>query len=143
MVGVPSSDLEYVDSSRNNSLDWVYNEVKPSDGAIGVQRVDQHPRYEVVVFYGVGNPIKVSTLIDWTLIGADFPPSQGAFRDDVRVYIDPIIAFLAVNNVPLLVNAYPYFSMFFLSRLSCLDPKRRESKRYGLKRCEPKRCASG
>ncbi|KAF5800755.1 putative glycosidase [Helianthus annuus] len=128
MVGVPNSELSYVAASRDNSFDWVWNnimtypdvkfryisvgnEVKPSDGTLAplVYSALTNIR-EVVVFYGLGNQIKVSTSIDTTLIGANYPPSQGAFKDEVRAYIDPIIAFLVANNAPLLVNVYPYFS---------------------------------
>ncbi|KAI7728452.1 hypothetical protein M8C21_000157 [Ambrosia artemisiifolia] len=128
MVGVPNSDLQYVAASRDNSFDWVWknimsypdvkfryisvgNEVKPSDGTLAPLVYSALTNiHEVVVFYGLKNQIKVSTSIDTTLIGANYPPSQGAFRDEYRAYIDPIIAFLVANNAPLLVNVYPYFS---------------------------------
>ncbi|KAL9998381.1 putative glucan endo-1,3-beta-D-glucosidase [Helianthus debilis subsp. tardiflorus] len=65
----------------------VGNEVKPSDGTLAplVYSVLTNI-HEVVVFYGLGKPIKVSTSIDTTLIEANFPTSQHAFRDDVRVF---------------------------------------------------------
>ncbi|KAI3696680.1 hypothetical protein L6452_29154 [Arctium lappa] len=37
------------------------------------------------------------------------PPGKGAFRDNVRGFIEPIIKFLAQNNLPMLANIYPYF----------------------------------
>ncbi|CAI9274378.1 unnamed protein product [Lactuca saligna] len=128
MIGVPNSDLQYVAASRDNAFDWVWknvaswpsikfryiavgNEVKPSDAALAPL---VHPAltniHEVVSFYGLKDQIKVSTSVDTTMIGVDFPPSQGAFRGDVRAYIDPIIGFLVAINAPLLVNVYPYFS---------------------------------
>ncbi|KAJ0559130.1 putative glycosidase [Helianthus annuus] len=128
MVGIPNSDLQYVAASRDNSFDWVWrnimsypdvkfryiavgNEVKPSDGTLAPL---VHPALtnirEVVSFYGLKDQIKVSTSIDTSMIGVSYPPSQGAFRDDARAYIDPIIGFLVAINAPLLVNVYPYFS---------------------------------
>ncbi|XP_071702549.1 glucan endo-1,3-beta-glucosidase, basic vacuolar-like [Rutidosis leptorrhynchoides] len=128
MIGVPNSDLQYVAASRDNAFDWVWknvasypnikfryiavgNEVKPSDGYLAPL---VHPALtninEVVAFYGLKDQIKVSTAVDTTMIGVDYPPSQGAFRDDVRWYTDPIIGFLNAVNAPLLVNVYPYFS---------------------------------
>ncbi|KAI3727589.1 hypothetical protein L6452_16206 [Arctium lappa] len=128
MLGVPNSDLQYVASSRDNARDWVRrnvvnfpgvkfryiavgNEVKPTDGALAPL---VHPAltnvHEAVAFYGLKDQIKVSTSVDTTMIGVDFPPSQGAFRGDVRAYIDPIIGFLVAIDSPLLVNVYPYFS---------------------------------
>uniref|UniRef100_A0A251UFN8 Putative glycoside hydrolase family 17 n=1 Tax=Helianthus annuus TaxID=4232 RepID=A0A251UFN8_HELAN len=129
MVGIPNSDLQYVAASRDNSFDWVWrnimsypdvkfryiavgNEVKPSDGTLAPL---VHPALtnirEVVSFYGLKDQIKVSTSIDTSMIGVSYPPSQGAFRDDARAYIDPIIGFLVAINAPLLVNVYPYFSI--------------------------------
>ncbi|KAJ9549956.1 hypothetical protein OSB04_022499 [Centaurea solstitialis] len=128
MFGVPNSDLQYVASSRDNARDWVRrnvanfpgvkfryiavgNEVKPDDGTLAPL---VHPALtnvqEAIAFYGLKDQIKVSTSVDTTMIGVDFPPSQGAFRDNVRSYIDPIIGFLVAINAPLLVNVYPYFS---------------------------------
>ncbi|KAF5800753.1 putative glucan endo-1,3-beta-D-glucosidase [Helianthus annuus] len=128
MVGVQNSELSYVAASRNNSFDWVWrnivtysdvkfryisvgNEVNPSDGTLApLVYIALTNIHEAVVFYGLRNQIKVSTAIDTTLIGANYPPSQGAFKAQVRAYIDPIIAFLVANNAPLLVNVFPYFS---------------------------------
>ncbi|KVH95377.1 lichenase-like [Cynara cardunculus var. scolymus] len=128
MLGVPNSDLQYVASSRDNARDWVRrnvvnfpsvkfryiavgNEVKPTDGTLAPL---VHPAltniHEAVAFHGLKDQIKVSTSVDTTMIGVDFPPSQGAFKGDVRAYIDPIIGFLVAINAPLLVNVYPYFS---------------------------------
>ncbi|KAJ9559226.1 hypothetical protein OSB04_013840 [Centaurea solstitialis] len=58
---------------------------------------------------GLGNKIKVSTATYTGLLGRSYPPSSGAFRDNVRGFIEPIIIFLAKNNLPMLANIYPYF----------------------------------
>ncbi|KAK9068407.1 hypothetical protein SSX86_012520 [Deinandra increscens subsp. villosa] len=59
---------------------------------------------------GLGNRIKVSTATYSGLLGTSYPPSHGAFRDNVRGFIEPIVRFLAQNNQPMLANIYPYFS---------------------------------
>ncbi|GAB4843022.1 Glucan endo-1,3-beta-glucosidase, basic vacuolar isoform [Ancistrocladus abbreviatus] len=59
---------------------------------------------------GLGGQVKVSTAIETGMLGTSYPPSNGAFRGDVRRYLDPIIAFLARHGAPLLANIYPYFS---------------------------------
>ncbi|KAF4361472.1 hypothetical protein F8388_012932 [Cannabis sativa] len=59
---------------------------------------------------GLQDQIKVSTAIDTTLIGKSFPPSEGAFRGDIRGFIEPIVGHLVWAKTPLLANIYPYFS---------------------------------
>ena len=59
---------------------------------------------------GLRNQIKVSTSISAGLLGISFPPSKGAFSDQARPFIKPIIDLLVQSNAPLFVNVYPYFS---------------------------------
>ncbi|GKB47697.1 glucan endo-1,3-beta-glucosidase-like protein, partial [Tanacetum coccineum] len=58
---------------------------------------------------GLDNRIKVSTATYTGLLVNTFPPSNGAFDNNVRGFIEPIIRFLAQNNLPMLANIYPYF----------------------------------
>ncbi|PWA60789.1 Glycoside hydrolase, catalytic domain-containing protein [Artemisia annua] len=58
---------------------------------------------------GLDNRIKVSTATYTGLLVNSSPPSAGAFYDDVSGFIEPIIRFLAQNNLPMLANIYPYF----------------------------------
>nr|GEV28504.1 glucan endo-1,3-beta-glucosidase-like [Tanacetum cinerariifolium] len=58
---------------------------------------------------GLDNRIKVSTATYTGLLANTFPPSNGAFDNNVRGFIEPIIRFLAQNNLPMLANIYPYF----------------------------------
>ncbi|KAK1392245.1 Glycoside hydrolase, catalytic domain-containing protein [Heracleum sosnowskyi] len=62
-----------------------------------------------IVAAGLQNQIKVSTAT-YSGITSGFPPSQGSFQDSAKGFIEPIIQFLAQNNMPLLANIYPYFS---------------------------------
>ncbi|GKC34880.1 glucan endo-1,3-beta-glucosidase-like protein, partial [Tanacetum coccineum] len=57
-----------------------------------------------------GLQIKVSTATYTGLLKTSYPPSDGAFKDNVVGYITPIIRFLAENNSPMLANIYPYFA---------------------------------
>ncbi|GJU91763.1 glucan endo-1,3-beta-glucosidase-like protein [Tanacetum coccineum] len=57
-----------------------------------------------------GRQIKVSTATYTGQLQTTYPPSEGAFRDNVVGYIEPIIRFLKENNSPMLANIYPYFA---------------------------------
>lgn len=127
MVGVPNSELQRL-SNPSNAQSWVQsnirnfwpavrfrhiavgNEVSPSSGDARFVLPAMQNVYNAIRSAGLQDQIKVSTAIDMTLIGTSYPPSQGAFRGDVRSYLDPIIRFLANNRAPLLANIYTYFS---------------------------------
>lgn len=65
--------------------------------------------HNAIVAAGLQNQIKVSTAT-YSGVTTGFPPSQGSFKDNAKGFIEPIIRFLAQNNLPLLANIYPYFS---------------------------------
>ena len=44
------------------------------------------------------------------VLGASYPPSQGAFLSSVAMVMTPIVAFLRSNGYPILINVYPYFA---------------------------------
>ncbi|KAK3029314.1 hypothetical protein RJ639_038412, partial [Escallonia herrerae] len=66
--------------------------------------------YNAIVAAGLQNQIKVSTATYTGLLQDSFPPSSASFRENTRNFITPIVEFLARNNLPMLVNVYPYFS---------------------------------
>ncbi|KAK6930261.1 Glycoside hydrolase family 17 [Dillenia turbinata] len=132
MLGVPNSDLQSLASNPSNANSWVQknvrnywpgvnfryiavgNEVSPVNGGTsslaGFVLPAMKNIHNAIASAGLQDRIKVSTAIDMTLIGNSYPPSQGAFRGDVRAYLDPIITFLVNTKAPLLANVYPYFS---------------------------------
>ncbi|XP_010551091.1 PREDICTED: probable glucan endo-1,3-beta-glucosidase At4g16260 [Tarenaya hassleriana] len=127
VLGVPNSDLRSLATNPSAARWWVQtnvlnyypavrfrfiavgNEVVPSNGGGDVLPAMRNV-YDAIRGANLQDQIKVSTAIDMTLIGTSFPPSAGAFRGDVRSYIDPIISFLVSTNSALLANIYPYFS---------------------------------
>eukprot|EP00253_Pinus_taeda_P021001 PITA_21001 len=46
----------------------------------------------------------------FNVIGNSYPPSQGAFSDDVKDTMSSILKFLSDNGAPFMANVYPYFS---------------------------------
>ncbi|KAI6698932.1 hypothetical protein NL676_019051 [Syzygium grande] len=132
ILGVPNSGLQALAANPANANSWVQrnvknfspgvnfryiavgNEVSPVNGGTAQYAKFVLPAMRNIQAAlrssGLQNQIKVSTAIDMTLIGNSYPPSQGAFRGDVRSYLDPIISFLVSVNSPLLANIYTYFS---------------------------------
>ncbi|KAK3023194.1 hypothetical protein RJ639_043659 [Escallonia herrerae] len=131
ILDVPNPDLRDLASGAAAATRWVQNnirayssgvkfkyiavgnEVDPNNGAAqfvpfvlpAMQNI-----HNALVAAGLQNQIKVSTATYTGLLGNSYPPSQGSYRDNVKSFISPIINFLARNNLPLLVNVYPYFS---------------------------------
>ncbi|MQL69392.1 hypothetical protein Taro_001675 [Colocasia esculenta] len=66
--------------------------------------------YSALAAAGLHDRIKVSTAVQYSVMGAAYPPSAGAFSSQVMPVMKPIAQFLASTGAPLLVNAYPYFS---------------------------------
>ncbi|KAM0065722.1 putative glucan endo-1,3-beta-D-glucosidase [Helianthus debilis subsp. tardiflorus] len=129
MIGVPNDALQSL-NDQNNANTWVrdniqrYSNVRFRYIAVGNEVDPNNGNSRFVPFVlpamrniltavrnaGLGNQIKVSTATYSGLLGSSFPPSNGAFRDNVRGFLEPIIRFLAQNNQPMLANIYPYFS---------------------------------
>ncbi|AQK99282.1 Glucan endo-13-beta-glucosidase 14 [Zea mays] len=59
---------------------------------------------------GLGQPVAVSSAHSVDVLATSFPPSSGAFREDLAGYVRPILDFHAQTGSPFLVNAYPFFS---------------------------------
>ncbi|RZC85688.1 hypothetical protein C5167_026368 [Papaver somniferum] len=58
----------------------------------------------------VGRKIPVSTTVPSNVLGISYPPSAGKFSPVTAPVMEPIVAFLASESYPLLVNIYPYFA---------------------------------
>ncbi|XP_076947653.1 glucan endo-1,3-beta-glucosidase-like isoform X1 [Bidens hawaiensis] len=129
MIGVPNDALQSL-NDQNAANTWVRNNIQRYSNvrfryiAVGNEVDPNNGNSQYVRFVlpalqnifnavrnaGLGNQIKVSTATYSGLLGNSFPPSAGAFRDNVRGFIEPIVRFLAQNNQPMLANIYPYFS---------------------------------
>ncbi|XP_071729693.1 glucan endo-1,3-beta-glucosidase 14-like [Rutidosis leptorrhynchoides] len=66
--------------------------------------------YQALVNLGLNSQVYVTTAHSLQILKTSFPPSSGAFRDDLIQYIQPILGFHAQTNSPFLINAYPYFA---------------------------------
>ncbi|XP_059430401.1 glucan endo-1,3-beta-glucosidase-like [Corylus avellana] len=124
IIGVYNDDAQNLANNAAAANDWVQtnikaylpdvkfryitvgNEIKPNDPmAPYVLPAMQNIRASIA-----SEEIKVSTVIEMSLLGSSFPPSNGSFSDVATSYINPIVAFLATTGAPLFANVYPYFS---------------------------------
>ncbi|PWA87306.1 Glycoside hydrolase, catalytic domain-containing protein [Artemisia annua] len=128
ILDVPKDNLQSL-NDQGNANTWVrdniqrYPDVKFKYIAVGneVDPNNDNRRYVNFVLpamrnihnalraAGLDNKIKVSTATYTGLLGKSYPPSDGEFDNNVRGFIEPIIRFLAQNNLPMLANIYPYF----------------------------------
>lgn len=66
--------------------------------------------YRALVGLGLEKQVTVTTAHSLDILANSYPPSAGTFREDLAVYIQPLLDFHAQIKSPFLVNAYPYFA---------------------------------
>ncbi|KAF3661135.1 Glucan endo-1,3-beta-glucosidase [Capsicum annuum] len=129
ILDVPNQDLEAL-TNPSTANGWVQdniqrhfpdvkfkyiavgNEVDPgTETAQYVRFVSQAMEnvYNALSATGLQDQIKVSTATYSGLLTNTYPPRDSIFREEYKSFINPIIGFLARNNLPLLANIYPYF----------------------------------
>ncbi|XP_056169239.1 glucan endo-1,3-beta-glucosidase 14 [Syzygium oleosum] len=59
---------------------------------------------------GLSKQVAVTTAHSLNILATSYPPSAGAFRPDLAVYLQPLLNFQSQINTPFLINAYPYFA---------------------------------
>lgn len=65
---------------------------------------------EALVNLGLSKEIYVTTAHSFGILASSFPPSTGAFRQDLAEYIQSILNFHTQTHSPFLINAYPFFA---------------------------------
>ncbi|KMT14548.1 hypothetical protein BVRB_4g073180 [Beta vulgaris subsp. vulgaris] len=124
MLGVRNEEISSIASDQSTADKWVRtnvvpyassikyiavgNEIHPSDQQASSVKPAMQNLLNALNSNNLGNQIKVSTVIDTSLITNSYPPSHAQFIN--LTYITPIINFLATNDSPLLVNIQPYTS---------------------------------
>ncbi|WOL02288.1 hypothetical protein Cni_G11007 [Canna indica] len=66
--------------------------------------------YQSLVSLGLDKKVNVTSAHSLDMLGNSYPPSAGSFRQDLAVYIQPILNFHSMTKSPFLINAYPYFA---------------------------------
>ncbi|XP_027347696.1 glucan endo-1,3-beta-glucosidase 14-like [Abrus precatorius] len=66
--------------------------------------------HDALVDLGLDQQVTVTTAHSFNILANSYPPSSGAFREDLMQYIQPLLNFHAQINSPFLINAYPFFA---------------------------------
>ena len=66
--------------------------------------------YNALVSQGLAQKVTVTSAHSYNVIASSYPPSSGAFRQDLIQYIQSILSFHAQTKSPFLINAYPFFA---------------------------------
>ncbi|XP_044962667.1 glucan endo-1,3-beta-glucosidase 14-like [Hordeum vulgare subsp. vulgare] len=66
--------------------------------------------HQALVDLGLDGQVKVSTSQSVNVLAGSYPPSAGAFREDLVEYVRPLLDFHAKVGSPFLINAYPFFA---------------------------------
>ncbi|GLT78498.1 hypothetical protein SLA2020_500310 [Shorea laevis] len=130
-LGTLNQDIPQLSSSLDFARDWIKkyvtpymnsngqgtrfryltvgNEVIPGPFAAQVLPAMKNLQ-QVLVEAKLSSNIQVSTVVPSGVLGSSFPPSAGEFAQDVLGIMTDIANYLHSNNVPLLINVYPYFA---------------------------------
>jgi exo-beta-1,3-glucanase (GH17 family) len=66
--------------------------------------------HAALVDLGMDKQVSVTSAHSINFLATSFPPSSGVFREDLAVYIKPMLDFHSQTGSPLLINAYPFFA---------------------------------
>ncbi|KAL6619151.1 hypothetical protein ACP70R_034290 [Stipagrostis hirtigluma subsp. patula] len=66
--------------------------------------------HQALVDLGLDGQVNVSTAHSVNILASSYPPSAGAFREELAQYIQPLLNFHAEVGSPFLINAYPFFA---------------------------------
>ncbi|XP_051210094.1 putative glucan endo-1,3-beta-glucosidase GVI [Lolium perenne] len=126
VLGTLNEDLAQLASDESFAASWVASYVKPFAGTVtfryitagnevipgdlGVHVLPAIRNLEAAIRAVGVTGVPVTTAVATSILGASYPPSQGAFSEGAAPVMVPLVAHLLSKNAPLLVNVYPYFA---------------------------------
>ncbi|XP_010279592.1 PREDICTED: glucan endo-1,3-beta-glucosidase-like [Nelumbo nucifera] len=133
MLGVPNSDLQRMaGQDLTPAYDFVYGNVVDNKDTINIKYIVVGNEVSVQDFpyvlpamkniqgavekAGLQDRVKVTTATYTGALVNTYPPSASVFSDEIRPYMQPIIAFLAQTGSPFCANIHPYFSYMLYSQ---------------------------
>jgi exo-beta-1,3-glucanase (GH17 family) len=130
VVALPNEQVVAVASRPSSALAWVRRNVAAYHPATQIQAVAVGNEvfatasnataqlvpamtnvHAALTRLGIGRAVKVSSPIALVALAASYPPSAGAFKEDLALPVmKPMLDFLARTGSYLMVNAYPFFA---------------------------------
>ncbi|OEL37820.1 putative glucan endo-1,3-beta-glucosidase GVI [Dichanthelium oligosanthes] len=126
VLGTLNEDLQRLASDPSFAASWVATNVQPFAGAVqfryinagnevipgdaAAQVLPAMQNLESALRSAGLTGVPVTTAVATSVLGASYPPSQGAFSEAAAPVMAQIVSYLSSKNAPLLVNVYPYFA---------------------------------
>ncbi|CAL5095597.1 unnamed protein product [Urochloa decumbens] len=126
VLGTLNEDLQRLASDPSYAASWVATNVQPFAGAVQFRYINagnevipgdsaSHvlpamQNLESALRSAGVTGVAVTTAVATAVLGASYPPSQGAFSEAAAPVMAPIVSYLSSKGAPLLVNVYPYFA---------------------------------
>lgn len=126
ILGVANDDLVGIMSVAEAAEGWINTHVKPYLPDVAIRYIlagnevipGEYARYaagairnlqDMLFQDGITN-IFVSTAVPFNVIGKSYPPSAGAFADEVRDDMVAVLGTLDRVHAPLMIQVYPFFA---------------------------------
>ncbi|XP_074568265.1 glucan endo-1,3-beta-glucosidase 14-like [Curcuma longa] len=129
IVAIPNGYLRDISVYEDHAMSWVKENVEAflpdthiKGIAVGNEVLGADQELEQVLFGAIKNvynalkilqleeKIEISTPHSTAVFADSFPPSSGTFKEDVLVYLKPILEFFSQTNSPFYINAYPFIA---------------------------------
>ncbi|XP_062218500.1 glucan endo-1,3-beta-glucosidase 14-like [Phragmites australis] len=130
VVTIPNELLKDMAANPSKAMDWINENVQPyylSAGIVGVTVgneilggqdtgiaealvgaiVNVHDALKML---RLADRIEVSTPHSEAVFATSYPPSACVFKDDLMVYLRPLLDFFSKTGAPFYVNAYPFLA---------------------------------
>ncbi|KAL4334692.1 hypothetical protein GQ457_07G035650 [Hibiscus cannabinus] len=108
LVAFSNTNVDFIIGLGNEYLQNMTDPIKAQNWV--QQRVQPYLSRTRITCITVGNEVSVTTAHSLDILSVSFPPSSGAFRQDIGEYLHGILNFHAQVKSPFLINAYPYFA---------------------------------
>lgn len=129
-VMVPNELLKDMSASEDLAMQWIKDNVQPFLPGTRIRGIalgneilggtDQGQSeallgsikhiYSSLDRLGLANSIEVSTPHSEAVFGTSYPPSSCTFKEDVFVYLRPILEFFSQIGSPFYINSYPFLA---------------------------------